>query len=140
MSGWISAIDRKALRELVILRSQLLAIVLVLACGIAGFVTMLSNLQALGFIDATRFGSSEGRARVLQAIDYAEKHDFVWDVIKGKYLLAVIEHKRGDNDAARARLREVLNLAAQHGHRNSIDDAESGLRLLDQGEALDLPG
>lgn len=43
----ISALDRKALRELVHLRGQLLAIVLVLACGIAGFVTMISNLQAL---------------------------------------------------------------------------------------------
>jgi eukaryotic-like serine/threonine-protein kinase len=99
----------------------------------------MSNLQALGFIDATRFGSSEGRARVLQAIEYAERHDFVWDLIQGKYLLAVIENKRGDNDAARARLREVLNLAAQHGHRNSIDDAENGLRLLDEGATLELP-
>lgn len=44
---WIAAIDRKVLRELVLLRSQLLAIILVLACGIAGFVTMVSNLQAL---------------------------------------------------------------------------------------------
>jgi putative ABC transport system permease protein len=43
----ISALDRKALRELVHMRGQLLAIVLVLACGIAGFVTMISNLQAL---------------------------------------------------------------------------------------------
>ena len=43
----ISALDRKALRELVHMRGQILAIVLVLACGIAGFVTMISNLQAL---------------------------------------------------------------------------------------------
>ncbi|MFV8756413.1 ABC transporter permease [Nannocystaceae bacterium ST9] len=43
----ISALDRKALRELVTMRGQILAIVLVLACGVAGFVTMISNLQAL---------------------------------------------------------------------------------------------
>jgi putative ABC transport system permease protein len=43
----ISALDRKALRELVHMRGQIVAIVLVLACGIAGFVTMISNLQAL---------------------------------------------------------------------------------------------
>jgi len=43
----VKAIDRKLWRELSHLRGQLLAIVLVLACGIAAFVTMLSNLQAL---------------------------------------------------------------------------------------------
>ena len=75
---------------------------------------------------------------MLQAIEYAEKHDFVWDVIQGKFFLAVIEQRRGDVDAARARLREVLNLAAQHGHRNYIEDAEGALRLLDAGKAIDL--
>jgi tetratricopeptide (TPR) repeat protein len=99
----------------------------------------MSNIRALGFIDATRFGSAEGRARVVQAIEYAENHDFVWDVIQGKFFLAVIEQKRGDTEAARGRLREVLNLAAQHGHRNYIEDAENALRQLDGGESIDLP-
>jgi tetratricopeptide (TPR) repeat protein len=99
----------------------------------------MSNLRALGFIDATRFGSAEGRTRVVQAIDYAEKHDFVWDVIQGKFFLAVIEHKRGEAEEARQRLREVLNLAAQHGHRNYIEDAETALRHLDAGAPIDLP-
>jgi ATP/maltotriose-dependent transcriptional regulator MalT len=99
----------------------------------------MSNIRALGFIDATRFGSAEGRTRVLQAIDYAEKHEFVWDVIQGKFFLAIMEQKRGDLDAARARLREVLDLSAQHGHRNYIEDAENALRLIDAGQAFDLP-
>ena len=99
----------------------------------------MSNIRALGFIDATRFNSAEGRARVLQAIDYAEKHEFVWDVIQGKFFLAVVEQKQGDADAARARLREVLDLAAQHGHRNYIQDAEAALRLVDLGQPIDLP-
>jgi eukaryotic-like serine/threonine-protein kinase len=99
----------------------------------------MSNIRALGFIDATRFGSAEGRARVLSAIEYAEKHDFVWDVIQGKFFLAIIEQKRGDEATARARLREVLDLAAQHGHRNYIEDAENALRQLDTGEPIDLP-
>ncbi|MFI5305742.1 MAG: protein kinase [Polyangiales bacterium] len=98
----------------------------------------MSNLRALGFIDATRFGSSEGRARVLQAIEYAEKHDFVWDVIQGKFFLAIVEQKRGDLESARARLREVLNLAAQHGHRNYIEDAESALRQIDAHQTFEL--
>ncbi|HVI01180.1 MAG TPA: FtsX-like permease family protein [Enhygromyxa sp.] len=41
------ALDRKAVRELVHMRGQIIAIVLVLACGIAAFVAMISNLQAL---------------------------------------------------------------------------------------------
>jgi tetratricopeptide (TPR) repeat protein len=98
-----------------------------------------SNIRALGFIDATRFGSSEGRTRVLSAIEYAEKHDFIWDVIQGKFFLAIIESRIGDIAAARARTREVLDLAAQHGHRNYIEDAENALRLIDAGEPIDLP-
>lgn len=43
----MKALDRKLFRDLVHLRGQMLAILLVLACGIAGFVTMISNLQAL---------------------------------------------------------------------------------------------
>jgi hypothetical protein len=76
---------------------------------------------------------------VLQAIDYAEKHDFVWDVIQGKFFLAIIEQKRGDADSARSRLREVLVLAAEHGHRNYIEDAENALHQLDAGQTIDLP-
>jgi tetratricopeptide (TPR) repeat protein len=99
----------------------------------------MSNLRALGFIDATRFGSAEGRTRVVQAIEYAERHDFVWDVIQGKFFLAVIEHRRGEGEEARQRLREVLQLAAQHAHRGYIEDAEAALRHLDAGAPLDLP-
>jgi tetratricopeptide (TPR) repeat protein len=99
----------------------------------------MSNIRALGFIDATRFNSSEGRARVQQAIEYAEKHEFVWDVIQGKFFLAVIEQKRGEAAAARSCLREVLDMAAQHGHRNYIEDAEVALRRLDTNEPIELP-
>jgi serine/threonine protein kinase/tetratricopeptide (TPR) repeat protein len=99
----------------------------------------MSNIRALGFIDATRFNSAEGRARVQQAIEYAEKHDFVWDVIQGKFFLAVIEQKRGEAGAARSCLREVLDMAAQHGHRNYIEDAETALRQLEINNPIDLP-
>lgn len=105
-----------------------------------GFVRLqMSSLSALGFIDATRFSSSEGRARVLQAVEYAEKNEFVWDVIQGKFYLAIIEQQRGSLEVARARLREVLDLAAQHGHRNYIEDAEDALLRLERREAIALP-
>jgi eukaryotic-like serine/threonine-protein kinase len=98
----------------------------------------MSNMRILGFIDATRFGSSEGRARLLQAIDYAVAHAYVWDIIQGRYLLAIVDQARGDIDGARGTLREVLNLAAQHGHRKYIEDAEQALRQLDNGVAITL--
>jgi tetratricopeptide (TPR) repeat protein len=99
----------------------------------------MSNLRALGFIDATRFGSQEGRTRLIQAIEYARRHDYVWDVIQGEFFLAAIEQARGEQEAARTKLREVLSLAAQHGHRNYIEDSETALRLLEAGQPIELP-
>jgi serine/threonine protein kinase/tetratricopeptide (TPR) repeat protein len=99
----------------------------------------MSNMRILGFIDATRFSSAEGRSRLLQAIDYAVEHEYVWDVIPGKYLLAIVEQQRGDIVGARAALREVLTLAAQHGHRKYIQDSETALRELEAGVSITLP-
>ena len=90
----------------------------------------MSNMRILGFIDATRFNSVEGRSRLTQAIDYATEHAYVWDIIQGKYLLAIVDQARGDTDSARATLREVLNLAVQHGHRKYTEDSEQALRQL----------
>jgi serine/threonine protein kinase/tetratricopeptide (TPR) repeat protein len=91
----------------------------------------MSNMRVLGFIDATRFGSAEGRSRLLQAIDYAVDQAFVWDIIQGKHLLAIIDQARGDVEGARKLLREVLNLAVQHGHRKYTEDTEQALRQLE---------
>lgn len=43
----MKTLDHKVWRELVHMRGQMLAILLVLGCGIAAFVAMISNLQAL---------------------------------------------------------------------------------------------
>jgi ATP/maltotriose-dependent transcriptional regulator MalT len=91
----------------------------------------MSNMRMLGFIDATRFNSSEGRSRLVQAIEYATKHAYVWDIIQGKYLLAIVDQARNEPDTARKTLREVLNLAVQHGHRKYTEDSELALRQLD---------
>jgi serine/threonine protein kinase/tetratricopeptide (TPR) repeat protein len=99
----------------------------------------MSNMRNLGFIDATRFNSSEGRARLLQAIDYAIEHDYVWDIIQGRYLQAIVDQSAGDYESARVALREVLNLAVQHGHRKYTEDSEQALRQLDADEPISLP-
>jgi serine/threonine protein kinase/tetratricopeptide (TPR) repeat protein len=99
----------------------------------------MSNMRILGFIDATRFNSVEGRARLIQAIDYATEHEYVWDIIQGKYLLAIVDQARGETESAGVALREVLNLAVQHGHRKYTEDSEQALRELDANVPITLP-
>jgi tetratricopeptide (TPR) repeat protein len=99
-----------------------------------------ANMRVLGFIDATRFGSKEGREHVAQANRFAESRGLVWHLIQGRYYLAVIDQQRGDDDAARAALREILRLAADHGHSDYVKAAEKALRALDSGSTIQLPG
>ncbi|MEQ9081192.1 MAG: protein kinase [Sandaracinaceae bacterium] len=99
-----------------------------------------SNMRVLGFIDATRFGSKEGREHVVRANEFAERHGFVWDLIQGRYYLAIVDQGRGDDDAARGGLRDILRLAAEHGFSDYVKAAEKALRALDQGSTIQLPG
>lgn len=99
-----------------------------------------ANMRVLGFIDATRFGSKEGRQHVLQSNAFAEEHGYVWDLIQGRYYLAIIDQQRGDDDSARAGLREILRLAADHGHSDYVRAVERALRALDSGSTIQLPG
>lgn len=97
-----------------------------------------ANMRVLGFIDATRFGSKEGRTHVVQANDYAELHGYIWDLIQGRYYLAIIDQGRGDDESARTALRGILRLAADHGHTDYVNAAEKGLRALDVGSTIQL--
>jgi hypothetical protein len=76
---------------------------------------------------------------MIEAIRYAEERGYTWDLIGDKYLLALVEQKREDLDAARTALRDVIELAAQHGHLRICDDAEQGLRAIDAGSPIALP-
>jgi putative ABC transport system permease protein len=51
----MKAIDRKLVRDLWRLRGQILAIALVVACGIASFVSMLSAYESLKLSQATYY-------------------------------------------------------------------------------------
>lgn len=97
------------------------------------------NLRVLGFIDAVRFGSEQGRQRISEAADYAEKNGYIWDLIQSKYLLALADHALGNLDAARAGLRETLRLTDTHGDRRYHADAQQALLALDSGQPLTLP-
>jgi tetratricopeptide (TPR) repeat protein/tRNA A-37 threonylcarbamoyl transferase component Bud32 len=98
------------------------------------------NLRVLGFIDATRFGSAEGKQRIIEAVEYAQRHGFVWDVIEGKAMLAIVAQREGDVDEARRQLGEVLRLAAESGHARAVEHAQRALAGLDAGDPIPLPG
>jgi eukaryotic-like serine/threonine-protein kinase len=97
------------------------------------------NVCLLGFLDALRFDSEQGYARMQQAVQYAQERGYVLDLIDEKYLLAMVEQKRDRNDRAAVLLREVIELADPHGHVRKCEDAEAALRALGDGVAIALP-
>ncbi len=98
-----------------------------------------NNLRVLGFIDAVRFKSAEGRRRIMEAVDYARKNNYIWDMVQSMYMLALADHVLGDHDEARKSLREVLRMTAEHGDARYHEDAQQALRALDAGEPIPLP-
>ena len=96
------------------------------------------NVSLLGFLDAMRFDSEQGIKRMQQAIDHAEQRGYTWDLIGEKYLLSMVEQKRGRLEAARNGLRDVIRLADRHGHLRVCDDAEQGLRAMEEGKPIPL--
>jgi tetratricopeptide (TPR) repeat protein/tRNA A-37 threonylcarbamoyl transferase component Bud32 len=100
---------------------------------------MWCNMRILGFIDAMRFGSDEGRRRVVEAIQFADARGMVWDLVQGKFYLAMIDQARGELEESRAALREVLRLAAEHGHADYVEAAERGLEELEAGRPIPMP-
>ena len=98
-----------------------------------------NNLRILGFIDAVRFKSAEGRRRVAEAVEYARRNNYVWDLVQSLYMLAIADHVLGDQEEARRGLREVLRMTAEHGDTRYHEDAQQALRALDAGESIPLP-
>jgi tetratricopeptide (TPR) repeat protein len=98
----------------------------------------LANMRVLGFIDAMRFGSEEGRQHVVDAIRHAEQSRHVWELVQGRYLLAMIDQQHGAIDEARAGLREALRLASEHGYDAYAASCESGLLAIDEGRPIQL--
>jgi tetratricopeptide (TPR) repeat protein len=92
----------------------------------------------MGFLDAMRFDSEQGYARMQQALQYAEERAYVVDLVEDKYLLAMVEQKRGQAERASALLREVIELADAHGHVRACDQAEKALRAIEESRPIEL--
>jgi putative ABC transport system permease protein len=55
---WLSCLDRKLVRDLIRLRSQVLAIALVIACGVGQFITNRMSYDALRFTQSSYYDQS----------------------------------------------------------------------------------
>ena len=98
-----------------------------------------TNMRALGFIDAIKFGSEEGRQRIVDACRFAEDHGYLWEIIQAKHMLATVDHHQGREDDALAGFREVRRLAAEFGHRHYEQAAEEALDAIAAGRLAPLP-
>jgi hypothetical protein len=97
------------------------------------------DLRVLGFIDAVRFNSLEGRKRIAEAAAYAASNGYVWDHLQSLYLLGIADAALGDPASARKALREAMRLAEEHGDTRYRDDAEAALRSIEAGEPVAMP-
>ncbi len=105
-----------------------------------GFVKLqYGNLRVLGFIDAIKLGSEEGRERVREAYEFARRHGYVWDVVQAQHMMGIIDHQLGKHDDAKRRFREVLQLSAQYGMSHYEQTAAEALEAIEAGKPVPLP-
>ena len=104
-----------------------------------GFVKLqFGNMRVLGFIDAIKLGSAEGRQRILEAYEYALEHHYVWDVVQSRYMLAVVDYTQGRVDEGKLGLREVLLLSREYGMRHYEKLAEVAIDAAGRGAPIPL--
>ncbi len=87
------------------------------------------NRMFLAYLDALR-GDEEARAQLLQGIAHAESHDFMWDVLSGRWLLAKLHVFNEDRDAARAEYDKLRLLSRNVGNRLIEGDCDEALARL----------
>jgi serine/threonine protein kinase len=99
-----------------------------------------ANLRVLGYIDAMRFASPDGRQHILEAIHYAERKNAIWEGVQGRVMLAVVDQQQGATDDARNGLRDALRLAVDHGYGTYAEQIQRALVSLDAGQPISLIG
>ena len=100
---------------------------------------LYANMRVLGFIDAAKLGSPEGRERIVEALEFAEASNIIWDAIQSRYLLAIVDHLHGRHEEGRAGFREVLRLAVEYGQQHYEEAAAEALAAIDNGLPVPMP-
>jgi len=90
------------------------------------------NLALLGFIDAVRFGSSEGIEKIRAGIRYAQDKQYSWDVVQGKYFLGLAHFELNEFKDAREALKDAINIGKATGNLLYVQDSENLIRKIDE--------
>jgi len=99
-------------------------------CDEAAFDRLAShNRMFLAFLDAVS-GDEAGLVQLHLGIAYAEAHDFTWDVLTGRWLLAKLHLRKEENVAARTEYEKLRGLAKSVGNRLVEGDCEEALALI----------
>ena len=83
----------------------------------------------LAFLDGIA-GDARAEERLQNDIEYADKHDYTWDALNGRTLLATLLRRRGEMAKARDQYEIALEDARASGNRLLADDCEQALAAL----------
>ncbi|MFH1436975.1 MAG: protein kinase [Pseudomonadota bacterium] len=84
------------------------------------------NMAFLGYIDAVRFGSTEGIDKIKAGIKYAIEKQYSWDVVQGKFFLGKAHFKLREYKEAKEALRDAINIGKATGNLMYVDDSSGG--------------
>ncbi|MBK8590694.1 MAG: tetratricopeptide repeat protein [Sandaracinaceae bacterium] len=96
------------------------------------------SLRLLGFLDASRHGSREGRERIEKARAYAAAEGYAVDMLECDYLLGYLYAREGDRMRAMGTFQQTLALAVGLGNRHYAAFSERALDALRAGEPVSL--
>ncbi len=97
------------------------------------------SLGILGFIDAVKLGSEEGRRNIQRAIDYAEQHGLATMRMEALYFLAMVDARRGENAQARDSLQRLVTFGSRFDAHRFVNDAQGAIEALASGAPMALP-
>jgi serine/threonine protein kinase/tetratricopeptide (TPR) repeat protein len=99
-------------------------------CDEAAYDRLAShNRMFLAFLDAVS-GDEAGLVQLHLGIAYAEAHDFTWDVLTGRWLLAKLHLRKDERVAARNEYEKLRGLARGVGNKLVEGDCDEALALI----------
>ncbi len=94
------------------------------------------NMAFLGYIDAVRFGSTEGIDKIKAGIKYAIEKQYSWDVVQGKFFLGKAHFELKEYKEAKEALRDAINIGKATGNLMYVDDSEKLLKEITTKQKL----
>lgn len=97
---------------------------------------LTANLRVLGFIDAMRFGTTEGRTHVVSAMEYAMRKGDHWELVQSRLMLAAIDQQQGRFQGAIEHLHEARACAEREGYAPQLKVIAAAERALRDGRVI----